>query len=82
MHLSCIKISIISKRTEMTFQLSLVTRCTTGYVQNDFWAYGTFGANRALVLSQDYYSLQMDQNKLSLEPHHQGVPSDVSKMIT
>jgi hypothetical protein len=28
-------------------------RSTIGCVQNDFWAYGTFGANRAAILRQD-----------------------------
>jgi hypothetical protein len=73
-HLSYVKISTICKGTEMSFQLSLVTRechrvcakwflshrvepCTFGInwapigcVQNDFWAYGTFGANCVPIL--------------------------------
>jgi hypothetical protein len=57
-------------------------RSTIGYVQNNFWAYATFGANRAPILTQDYYSLQMDQNEIPLEPHHLGVPSGASKTIT
>jgi hypothetical protein len=98
--LSCVKISTISsKRTETSFDLSLVNweyhcmclkqfmslwyvwrqpctylaltlttspngpkqdsewptspRISVGYVQNYFWAYGTFGANRAPILRQD-----------------------------
>jgi hypothetical protein len=31
-------------------------RSFVGCVQSDFWAYGTFGANRAPILSQDYHS--------------------------
>jgi hypothetical protein len=49
-HLSCVKISTISKWTESSFHLSLTPRSTIGGVQNDFWAYGTFGANRAPIL--------------------------------
>jgi hypothetical protein len=44
--LSYIKISSISKQTEMSFHLILVIKC----VQTDFWAYGTFGANQAPIL--------------------------------
>jgi hypothetical protein len=100
MHLSCVKIRAISKRTEMWFKLGLVTKeyhwvhpkrflslwyfyrklCTylasaltlssngptrdstwgmspkssIGCVQNDFWAYRTFGTNHAPILHQDY----------------------------
>jgi hypothetical protein len=38
-----------------------------------FEPYGTFGASRAPILRQDYHYLQMDPNKLPLEPHHLGV---------
>ena len=39
-------------------------------VQNDFRAYGTFGANSAPILRQDLHYLQMDRNELPLEPRH------------
>jgi hypothetical protein len=39
-HLSCVKISTIFKRTESSFHLSLVTRSPIGCVQNDLYAYG------------------------------------------
>jgi hypothetical protein len=35
-----------------------------GCVQNDFWAYGTFGAYCAPILNQDYHCIQTDQNEL------------------
>jgi hypothetical protein len=38
-----------------------------------------FGANRAPIMSQDEHYLQTDQNELSLEPHHLGVPPSASK---
>jgi hypothetical protein len=50
-------------------------------MQNDFRAYGTFGANYAPILYQDYHCLQMDRNPLPLEDHHLGVPLGASKMI-
>jgi hypothetical protein len=52
-----------------------------GCVQNDFWAYGTLGRNRAPILRQNYHYLQTDPKKLPIEPHHQGVPSGASTMI-
>jgi hypothetical protein len=36
---------------------------------------GTFSANRAPILCQDWQYLQMDQTELSLEPCHLGVES-------
>jgi hypothetical protein len=41
-----------------------------------------FGVNRAPILHQDWHYLQTDQNEVPLEPHHLGVPSGVSKMIS
>jgi hypothetical protein len=57
-------------------------RSSIGCVQNDFWAYGTFGANRASIWNQDYDSIQTDRNELPFDPHHLGVPSGVSKIIS
>jgi hypothetical protein len=51
-------------------------------VQNEFQAYGTFGANCAPILHQDYHYLQTDRNGLPLEPHHLGVSSGASKTIS
>ena len=53
----------------------------SGVAKMIFRAYGTFGANRAPILHQDYHYLQTSQDKLLFEPHHLGVPSGVSKMI-
>jgi hypothetical protein len=53
-----------------------------GCVQNDFWANGTFHANRAPILHQDYHYLLKDRNEVPLEPRHLVVPSGVSKMIS
>jgi hypothetical protein len=41
-----------------------------------------FGVNRAPILHQDWQYLQTDQNEVLLEPHHLGVSSGVSKMIS
>jgi hypothetical protein len=72
-HLSWIKISTIYKQIKIRFHLSLVTWSTIGCIQNNYWAYGTFGANRAP---------QTDRNELPPEPRHLGVPSGASKMIS
>jgi hypothetical protein len=48
--LSCVKISTMSKWTQASLHLSLVTWSTIECVQNDFWAYSTFCANRAPIL--------------------------------
>jgi hypothetical protein len=42
---------------------------------------GTFGTNRAPIFCQDLHYPQAEKNELSLEPHHLGVPSGVSKAI-
>jgi hypothetical protein len=53
-----------------------------GCIQNDFWACGTFGANRATILHQVWHYLQSNWIGLLLEPWHLGVPSGVSKIIS
>jgi hypothetical protein len=50
-------------------------RSTIGFVQNDFWAWGTFGANQAPKLHQHQHYLQMGQNESPHDPHHLVVPS-------
>jgi hypothetical protein len=54
-------------------------RSTIGSVQNNLWAYGTFGANHAPILQQHQHYLQMDQNEIPHDPRHLGVPSGASK---
>jgi hypothetical protein len=51
-------------------------------VQNDFWGYGTFGANCGSILHRDKYYLQMDQNEILHDPRHLGVPSGASITIS
>jgi hypothetical protein len=58
------------------------SRSTIGCVENDFWAYGMFGADRAPILHRHKYCLQMDRSVISHDPRHLGVPSGVSKMIS
>jgi hypothetical protein len=56
-------------------------RSTIGCVQNNFWAYGTVGANCATILCQNYHYLQTEWNDHPLEPRHLGVPSGAPKTI-
>jgi hypothetical protein len=48
-------------------------------IQNDLYAYGTFGANRAPILHQEKHYPETDRSELPLEPHHIGVWSRSSK---
>jgi hypothetical protein len=56
-------------------------RSSIGCMENNFWAYGTFGANRAPILNQDYHCIQTDRNELPFEPHHLEVLSGAPKTI-
>jgi hypothetical protein len=51
-------------------------------VQNDFRAYGTFGANCAPILHRHTHCLQMDRNEILYDLSRLGVPSGVTKMIS
>ena len=44
-----------------------------------FGAYGTFGANCAIILRQDSHYLQIDRIELPLESRHLEVPLGASK---
>jgi hypothetical protein len=80
-HLSCVKTSTISKRTESIFHLSLIT-----------WEYHWLRQKRFLSLwcvrgkSCTYLALKLAlcPNRLNraLEPHHLGVSLGASKMIS
>ena len=53
-HLIYVKVSTISKQTENELPLEPASpRSTIRWVQNDFRAYGMFGANHAHILRQD-----------------------------
>jgi hypothetical protein len=72
----------ISKQTELSFHLSPITEEFHWVRQSDLWAYGTFDANWAPILRQDWHYLQTDGNEHPLESHHLGVPLGASKMIS
>jgi hypothetical protein len=79
--LSCTNTNTISKQTEGESTWPTSPRSSIGYVQNDFWAYGSFGTNNAPILNQDYHYIQTDRNELPFEARHRGVPSSASKTI-
>jgi hypothetical protein len=55
-------------------------RSTIGCVQNFFWVYGIFGANRAPILHQYLHCLKTDWNKIPHNQRHQEVLSGASNM--
>jgi hypothetical protein len=52
-HLYCSKTNTVSKQTKIRFHMTHSPKSSFGCVQDDFWAYGTFGTNRAPILRQD-----------------------------
>jgi hypothetical protein len=57
-------------------------RCTIGCIQNNFRAYGSFGANDAPMLHRHWHYLQMGRNEIPHYPCQLGVPSGASKTIS
>jgi hypothetical protein len=68
--LYCTDTNTILERTKTRFHMTHSPRSSIGCVQHDLRAYGTFGRNRAPILRQDLHYLQMDSNKLPIEPRH------------
>jgi hypothetical protein len=68
-------------RPKWASTVALSPRSTVRCVQKNFWAYGTFGANHALILYRHKHCLQIDCNKITHDPRHLGVPSGAPKMI-
>jgi hypothetical protein len=81
-HVLCIKIRTIYKQTEMISTWALSPRSTIRCIQNDFYAYGMFGANRGPIWLQDCQHLQTKWNKILHDTGHLVVPSCASKMIS
>jgi hypothetical protein len=52
-HLLVSRLALSSNGPNQAFTWDSSPRSTIGCVQNDFWAYGTFSANRAPILLQD-----------------------------
>jgi hypothetical protein len=77
----CIKFSSISNELNQASTRASSSRSSIGCVQNDFWADGMFSTNHARILHRHQHYLQMDQNEISHDPCHLGVPSGVFKII-
>jgi hypothetical protein len=80
-HLSCVKINTISKRTETRFLLSQITSEYHWVHQKWFLSLWYFGENRAPILHLHKHSLQMNRNEITHDPRHQVVPSGAFKTI-
>jgi hypothetical protein len=86
-HLSCAKIILVAKlllspnRSIWASPWSTSPRSTIRCVQTNFWAYSTFGTNRAPILRRDWNYLQMAQGKFLIDPRRVGVTSVAPKMI-
>jgi hypothetical protein len=57
-HLSCIKISTITNELDQASTWASSPRSIIKCIQNDFWAFGTFGAYQAPILCQDYHYIK------------------------
>jgi hypothetical protein len=80
-HLSCTKTNTVSKRTEMSFHLSLVTQEYLPVHLNNFWACGMYGTNHAPIMHRNKLYLKKDRMEILHDPRHLGVPSGASKII-
>jgi hypothetical protein len=78
MHLSCIKISTISKWTKRSFQLSLITYQGVSSGSSKMISEPKVRLVQIVHLS----CIQTDRNGIPHDPSHVGVPSGVSKMIS
>jgi hypothetical protein len=65
-HLSCVKISTITKQTESSFYLTTSPRSTIGCIQNDFWGYVMFGTNYAPILHRHLHCLETDRMRFHM----------------
>jgi hypothetical protein len=81
-HLSYVKTGTFSKQTEWASTRASSTRSTIGCVQNDLWAYVTFGANCAPILYRHQHHIQTDRSEIPQDPRHLEVPSGASKTIS
>jgi hypothetical protein len=57
-------------------------RSTIQCIQNNFWAYGTYGANHAPIMHWNQHYLQKDRKEILHDPRHLGIPSGASKIIS
>jgi hypothetical protein len=84
-HKSCtylaLKLTLSPNRPKRASIWTSSPRSTIRCIQNNFWAYGTFGTNRPPILHQNLHDLQKDQKEI-LQDHHLRVPLGTSEMIS
>jgi hypothetical protein len=80
-HLSCVKIRTISKKTKSSFHLSLVNMECHQVCPKQFLSLWYLSRKLCTYLASGLALIQMDRIELLLEPHHLQVPSGASKMI-
>ena len=73
------RLALSTNGPKRAFTWSSSPRSSIGYVQNDFWACGTFGASRAPILHRHLHCLQTDWIEIPHDPRHLGVQSAASK---
>ena len=81
-HLSCIKISTISKRTETRFHLSPVTNWYHQVRPKQYLSLCYVWRKPCTYLALTLTPSPNGPNEIPHDPHHLGVPSGASKMIS
>jgi hypothetical protein len=81
-HVLASRLALSPNEVNQASTLASSPRSTIGCVQNDFWAYVMFGANRAPIMHRHQHFHQMDQNEIPHNPRHFWVPSGPSKTIS
>jgi hypothetical protein len=76
------RLALSSNGPKRAFTWASSPRSIIACIQNAFWAYGMFCANRAPILLQDYHCLQTDRNEIPRDPRHLRVSSGVCKTIS
>jgi hypothetical protein len=75
------RLALYPNRPNLASTWALSTRSTIRCVQNNFWSYGMFGANRAPILHWQH-CLQIERNEIPHDPLHLGVQSGASKITS
>jgi hypothetical protein len=81
-HLSCVKNSTISKWSKISFHLSLVTLAYHWVRPKWLLSLWYIWYKPCTYLALTQHRLQMDQNEIWHDAHHQGIQSRASKMIS
>jgi hypothetical protein len=81
-HLSCTDTNTVMEQTKRDSTWATSPRSSIVFVQNDFQAFGMFGATHAPILHRHWHRFQTNRNKICLGvPRPLGVPLCASKMV-